>query len=64
MMHASEPSGAESRPDARGLLRGYFTDWDDINRFIAEERSGWEDRDSLVEEDRDLLWKRFDPSPD
>lgn len=28
----------------RGLLRDYFTDWDDINRFVHEERANWDDR--------------------
>ena len=28
----------------RGLLRNDFTDWDDINRFVQEERAGWGDR--------------------
>jgi AbrB family looped-hinge helix DNA binding protein len=34
----------EPAPPLKGLLRDYFTDWDDINRFIQEERSGWEER--------------------
>jgi len=33
----------EPRPLA-GLLAGYFKDWDDINRFVQEERAGWEER--------------------
>ena len=30
-------------PALRGLLADYFTDREDIQRFIDEERSGWEE---------------------
>jgi bifunctional DNA-binding transcriptional regulator/antitoxin component of YhaV-PrlF toxin-antitoxin module len=36
-------------PPARGLLRDYFADWDDINRFVQEERQGWRDREALLD---------------
>jgi bifunctional DNA-binding transcriptional regulator/antitoxin component of YhaV-PrlF toxin-antitoxin module len=57
-------SSAESASSPRGLLRDYFSDWEEINRFIEEERGGWEDRDKLLAEDRKLLWARFGTSTD
>ncbi len=30
-------------PPARGILRDEFKDWDDIQRFVAEERMAWGD---------------------
>lgn len=33
----------ESIPPARGILRGVFKDWEDIQRFVAEERASWGD---------------------
>jgi bifunctional DNA-binding transcriptional regulator/antitoxin component of YhaV-PrlF toxin-antitoxin module len=39
------PAHAEPVPPLKGLLRDYFTDWDDINRFVQEERQGWEERE-------------------
>jgi bifunctional DNA-binding transcriptional regulator/antitoxin component of YhaV-PrlF toxin-antitoxin module len=44
-------------PRARGVLRGYFSSLEDINRFVAEERQGWDDRerqqlDQAVEADQ------------
>lgn len=35
----------ESPPPARGILRGYFNSWEEINRFIEEERHAWEDEE-------------------
>ncbi|MGH2558753.1 MAG: AbrB/MazE/SpoVT family DNA-binding domain-containing protein [Thermomicrobiales bacterium] len=35
-------------PPARGLLRGYFKDWEDINRFVQEERQAWVDREERL----------------
>jgi AbrB family looped-hinge helix DNA binding protein len=32
----------EPTPPLRGLLSDYFTDWEDINRFIEDERQAWE----------------------
>ena len=32
-------------PAARGLLRGYFSSWEDVNRFVEEERRGWDERE-------------------
>jgi AbrB family looped-hinge helix DNA binding protein len=32
----------EPSPPLRGLLSDYFTDWEDINRFVEEERQSWE----------------------
>ncbi|HEY7033226.1 MAG TPA: hypothetical protein VH482_17940 [Thermomicrobiales bacterium] len=57
-------SAAEPASTPRGLLRDYLSDWEDINRFIEEERGGWEDRDQLLAEDRKLLWERFGTSTD
>lgn len=34
----------EGKP-ARGILREYFRDWDDIKRYVEEERAAWENRD-------------------
>jgi bifunctional DNA-binding transcriptional regulator/antitoxin component of YhaV-PrlF toxin-antitoxin module len=38
----------EPVPPARGLLRDYFRDWEDINRFVQEERQGWPDREEQL----------------
>lgn len=32
-------------PPARGLLRDYFANREDVQRFLNEERRGWEDDD-------------------
>ena len=32
-------------PELMGLLSDYFTDWEDVQQFIEEERSGWEERE-------------------
>jgi bifunctional DNA-binding transcriptional regulator/antitoxin component of YhaV-PrlF toxin-antitoxin module len=40
----------EPIPPARGLLRDYFRDWEDINRFVQEERQGWDDREKLLDQ--------------
>ena len=38
--------------EARGILRGYFSSWEDVNRFVEEERRGWEEREQrLMEQD-------------
>jgi len=42
---ATRPMPEETVPPLEGLLSDYFTDWDDINRFIQEERGGWEERE-------------------
>jgi bifunctional DNA-binding transcriptional regulator/antitoxin component of YhaV-PrlF toxin-antitoxin module len=38
---------AEPAPPLKGLLADYFTDRVDIQRFIEEERRGWEEREKL-----------------
>ena len=48
---------SEPTPPLEGLLRDYFTDWEDINRFIEEERSGWEERG-------DLMRRMAEPTPE
>lgn len=35
---AAEPVTTEPIPEARGLLRDYFKDSEDVRRFLAEER--------------------------
>lgn len=37
---AERPLVTKSVPDARGLLADYVEDWNDINRFVQEERHG------------------------
>lgn len=39
-------SGAEQIPPARGMLRGYFSDWESVNRYVEEERRGWQERET------------------
>jgi bifunctional DNA-binding transcriptional regulator/antitoxin component of YhaV-PrlF toxin-antitoxin module len=39
----------EPLPPARGLLRGYFNDVESVNRYIEEERRGWEERIAELE---------------
>jgi bifunctional DNA-binding transcriptional regulator/antitoxin component of YhaV-PrlF toxin-antitoxin module len=39
----------ESIDELRGILRPYFRDWEDINRFIAEERGTWMDPEDAEE---------------
>jgi bifunctional DNA-binding transcriptional regulator/antitoxin component of YhaV-PrlF toxin-antitoxin module len=41
-------SHGRTRP-ARGILRDSFRNWDDIKRFIEEERTVWEDREENPE---------------
>ena len=36
----AQPVVMEKIPDAKGLLRDYFTDHEDVMRFLAEERGG------------------------
>ncbi len=43
---AARPVVTQPVPDAKGLLADYFKDWDDINRFVQEERRGWEEREN------------------
>src|SRR5215213_2140284 len=38
------------RPKARGILRGYFSSWEEVNRFVEEERSGWAERKAALNE--------------
>jgi bifunctional DNA-binding transcriptional regulator/antitoxin component of YhaV-PrlF toxin-antitoxin module len=38
----------EPVPELVGLLSDYFADWEDVKRFIEEERSGGEERDRLL----------------
>ena len=42
---AADPVVYEKIPELKGLLSDYFTDWDDINRFVQDERRGREDPD-------------------
>lgn len=41
-------------PPARGLPRDYFTDREDVKRFLREERQGWQRRERLLNE----RWRR------
>jgi hypothetical protein len=34
-------------PPARGILRGLFKDWNEIQQFVAEERASWDGDPSL-----------------
>jgi len=45
-----EKSTILPRPKARGILRGYFSSWEEVNRFVEEERSGWEEREAALSE--------------
>lgn len=47
---AGEESGQDIRP-ARGILRDHFRDWEDILRFIEEERAGWDKQDNVRKEE-------------
>lgn len=40
-------------PSARGLLKGYFGSWEEINQFIQEERAGWEEHETMLDHLRD-----------
>jgi hypothetical protein len=37
-------ANSERLPPAHGLLRGYFPDWESVNRYVEEERGGWQER--------------------
>jgi hypothetical protein len=50
---------AEGPLPLRGLLRDYFKDREDIAAFLTEERSGWDERDRLLEAGRQAIWERF-----
>jgi hypothetical protein len=54
----------EGQSSLRGLLSEYFSDRDDVEAFITEERNGWEERDQLLEEDRRAISERFRQSSD
>lgn len=41
----AQPVVTEPVPALKGLLRDYFTDWDDVNRFVQEERGHEGERD-------------------
>jgi bifunctional DNA-binding transcriptional regulator/antitoxin component of YhaV-PrlF toxin-antitoxin module len=41
------------RPKARGILRGYFSSWEEVNRFVEEERSGWQERETRLQQSVD-----------
>lgn len=40
---------AEPLPPARGILRGYFRDAEDVRRYLEEERRGWAEREAELE---------------
>ncbi|MGH2533314.1 MAG: AbrB/MazE/SpoVT family DNA-binding domain-containing protein [Thermomicrobiales bacterium] len=44
------PATCEPNPPLEGLLSDYFADWEDINRFIEEERGGWEEREAFLDQ--------------
>src|SRR5262245_4409780 len=48
---------SEQIPPARGLLRGYFPDWESVNRYVEEERRGW------VERETELMNSLYPPKP-
>jgi bifunctional DNA-binding transcriptional regulator/antitoxin component of YhaV-PrlF toxin-antitoxin module len=37
-------------PEAKGILKGYFDSWEDVQRFVEEERRGWAEREANLEE--------------
>jgi len=37
-------------PEAKGILKGYFESWEDVQRFVEEERRGWAEREAALEE--------------
>ena len=43
-------------PPARGILRGYFQDAEDVRRYLEEERRGWAEREAELEK---LLTRPF-----
>ncbi len=47
-------TGAEAVTRLRGILRPYFKDHAEIMAFLAEERSGWAEREARLEE----RWER------
>ena len=52
ILRKHEDANQAAIPPARGIMRGMFKDWADIQRFVAEERASWgdapEDDDSTV----------------
>lgn len=47
-LRRAEPVEYEETPPLAGLLKDYFTDRDDVQRFIEDERSGWEEREEML----------------
>jgi hypothetical protein len=43
-------AGGVGWSSARGLLRDYFRDWEDINRFVQEERQAWQEREAALDQ--------------
>ena len=37
-------------PEAMGILKGYFESWEDVQRYVEEERRGWAEREANLEE--------------
>jgi bifunctional DNA-binding transcriptional regulator/antitoxin component of YhaV-PrlF toxin-antitoxin module len=35
-------------PSARGILGGYFSSLEEIDRYVEEERRGWDEREDLL----------------
>jgi bifunctional DNA-binding transcriptional regulator/antitoxin component of YhaV-PrlF toxin-antitoxin module len=50
-------AASEAIPPARGLLRGYFPDWESVNRSVEEERRGWAEREA------ELMNTLYPPQP-
>ena len=44
-------AGEEPAPEAYGILAGYFDSIEDVNRFIREEREGWDERETTWSQD-------------
>ena len=42
------PTPEETVPPLEGLLSDYFTDRDDVQQFIEEERRAWEEREERL----------------
>ncbi len=44
------PAGRSRVDSLAGILKDVFPDWESVEAFIEEERSGWEERETLLDE--------------
>ncbi len=46
----------------RGIMKKYYPDTDSNQKFLQEERAGWDEREALYDRIREGTWESADPS--